>query len=104
MSIIALTSVFYFVAEIFDAIKYGLMLFPNLTPQALSQNPLTEAAATTLGYDPTLLTQPWGIATVMLAHVVLLHLFANMATFYFFLSALEKAIGSKNLLKFYVGT
>ena len=104
MSIIALTSVFYFVAEIFDTVKYGFMLFPNLTPQALSQNPLTEAAATTLGYDPTLLTQPWGIATVMLAHGGLLHLFANMATFYFFGSALEKAIGSKKLLKFYVGT
>ena len=103
LSIITVTSVFYFIAEIFDVVKYGLMLFPNLSAQALSQNPLTEAAATTLGYEPTLIMQPWGIATVMLAHGGLIHLFANMATLYFFGSALEKAIGSRKLLKFYIG-
>ena len=104
LSIILVTSVLYFAGEIFEMVKYGMMLFPNLSMPSLTQTPLTEAATATLGHDPTLLTQPWGILTVMLAHGSMLHLFANMVTFYFFGSALEKSIGSRKLLKFYVGT
>ncbi|MFB6116703.1 MAG: rhomboid family intramembrane serine protease [Candidatus Nanosalina sp.] len=104
LSIILITSVLYFTGEIFAPVKYGTMLFPNITSSALAQTELTRTAAQVLGYQPTLLTQPWGILTVMLAHGSMLHLFANMVTFYFFGSALEKSIGSRKLLKFYVGT
>ncbi|MFT4892906.1 MAG: membrane associated rhomboid family serine protease, partial [Candidatus Nanohaloarchaea archaeon] len=37
-------------------------------------------------------------------HGGLFHLFANMITFYFFGSPLEKIVGGKELLKFYIGS
>lgn len=53
----------------------------------------------------TLLSKPWTIVTIMLAHDThsILHIFANMVTFYFFGTPLERNIGGKKLLKFYVG-
>lgn len=47
------------------------------------------------------ITQPWTLITVMFLHANLFHLFANMITLYFFGTAVEKSIGSKNFLKFY---
>jgi len=44
---------------------------------------------------------PWSIVTVMFLHGSELHLFANMITLYFFGTALERLIGSKEFLKFY---
>ncbi|MFB6203842.1 MAG: rhomboid family intramembrane serine protease [Candidatus Nanohaloarchaea archaeon] len=51
-----------------------------------------------------LVTHPWTLVTVMLLHGGPFHLFANMVTFYFFGSLLEKVVGSRDLLKFYVGS
>jgi membrane associated rhomboid family serine protease len=50
------------------------------------------------------LQRPWTLFTVMLLHGNFFHLFANMVTFYFFGSTLERSIGGKDLLKFYIGT
>lgn len=47
------------------------------------------------------LSQPWTLVTVMFLHANWFHLFANMITLYFFGTAVEKSIGSKNFLKFY---
>lgn len=45
---------------------------------------------------------PWSLLTVMLVHGGLFHLFANMVTFYFFGTALERVTGGREMLKFYV--
>ena len=94
LSIIAATSVLYLLTGMMPGLQRLLMLYPALTQQA--------AAAS--GYAQTLLTQPWGILTVVLVHGGLFHLLANMITFYFFGSTLEKNIGSRKLLRFYIGT
>ena len=47
------------------------------------------------------LSKPWTLLTVMFLHAGAFHLFANMITFYFFGTAVEKSIGSKKFLKFY---
>lgn len=106
LSIVIVTSILFFVGEMVPLLKYGAMLFPNIEPSSALQAslPAQEAAANILGYEPTLLTQPWGILTVMIAHGSLIHLFANMVTLYFFGSALEKSIGQRDFLKFYIGT
>jgi membrane associated rhomboid family serine protease len=49
------------------------------------------------------ISQPWTLVTVMFLHGGLFHLFANMITFYFFGTPLEKIIGGKDFLKFYFG-
>ncbi len=106
LSIILVTSLLFFVGEMVPVFKYSMMLFPNVeTASAIGANlPLHDMAAGVLGYEPTLLNQPWGILTVMLAHGSMIHLFANMVTLYFFGAALEKSIGSRDFLKFYIGT
>ncbi|MFB6209230.1 MAG: rhomboid family intramembrane serine protease [Candidatus Nanohaloarchaea archaeon] len=56
--------------------------------------------------DPALssvLAKPWTLLTVMILHGGLFHLFANMVTFYFFGSPIERLVGGKKLLKFYAG-
>ena len=47
-------------------------------------------------------SKPWSLLTVMLLHGGMFHLFANMVTFYFFGSAVEKTIGTARTLKFYI--
>ena len=49
------------------------------------------------------LYRPWTIVTVMLLHGGLFHLLANMITFYFFGTPVEKAVGGRELLKLYIG-
>jgi Uncharacterized membrane protein (homolog of Drosophila rhomboid) len=49
-----------------------------------------------------LLRRPWSIVTVMLVHGSPFHIFANMVTFFFFGSALERVTGARELLKFYL--
>ena len=49
-----------------------------------------------------LLLRPWSLLTVMLLHAAPFHLFANMITFYFFASPLERLIGAKEMLKIYL--
>lgn len=50
------------------------------------------------------LRHPWTLATVMLVHGGTFHIFANMVTFYFFGTPLERIIGPRELLKFYIGS
>ncbi|WP_414837976.1 rhomboid family intramembrane serine protease [Candidatus Nanosalina sp. VS9-1] len=83
LSIIALTSFSFMLQFIVPGYFNNLVLNPAV------------------GY---LVTHPWSLLTVMILHAGLFHLMANMITFYFFGSILEKAIGSKEMLKFYIGT
>lgn len=88
---------------LFTSLVYILQGFLNGNPTSPASN---------LFYDlfilkPALadvLSQPWTLLTVMFLHGGLFHLFANMITFYFFGSPLEKIIGGKDLLKFYIGS
>lgn len=50
----------------------------------------------------SVLAKPWTLATVMILHAGFFHLFANMITFYFFGSTVERVIGAKETLKFYL--
>ncbi|QKQ98977.1 rhomboid family intramembrane serine protease [Candidatus Nanohaloarchaea archaeon] len=81
----------------------GYVEFMQLSPA------LTQAAveATNSAVEGTLLTttlvqQPWTLLTVMLLHSGFLHIFANMVTFYFFGSVVERSIGAKETLKIYL--
>jgi membrane associated rhomboid family serine protease len=49
------------------------------------------------------LSTPWTIITSMFVHAGVWHILANMVTFYFFGSFLNKLIGTKNLLITYFG-
>jgi len=49
-----------------------------------------------------LILRPWSLLTVMLLHAAPFHIFANMLTFYFFASPLERLIGAKKMLKIYL--
>ncbi|MFB6147582.1 MAG: rhomboid family intramembrane serine protease [Candidatus Nanohaloarchaea archaeon] len=49
-------------------------------------------------------SSPWTLLTVMLVHGGLFHIFANMVTFYFFGTPLERITGSRDLVKFYLGS
>lgn len=67
---------------------------------------LVPGFANLLVLDPeinSVLFRPWTLVTVMLLHGGLFHLLANMITFYFFGTPVEKAVGSRELLKLYVG-
>jgi len=102
--IIGLT-VFSFILHSFSpAVEDLLTLSPALTDAAVTA---TNQAAQNVGFqgnilDKTLLESPWGILTVMLVHGGTFHLAANMITFYFFGTAVEKAIGGLEMLKIYL--
>lgn len=49
-----------------------------------------------------LIARPWSVLTVMLLHAAPFHLFANMLTFYFFASPLERLIGARKMLEIYI--
>jgi membrane associated rhomboid family serine protease len=49
-----------------------------------------------------LVMRPWSVLTVMLLHAAPFHIFANMITFYFFATPLEKLVGGKKMLKIYL--
>lgn len=51
----------------------------------------------------SILYKPWTLVTVMFLHGGLFHLLANMITFYFFGTPVEKMVGGKELLKLYFG-
>jgi membrane associated rhomboid family serine protease len=48
------------------------------------------------------LSSPWTVFTVMLLHSNGIHLAANMITFYFFGTAVEKAVGGRKLVEMYL--
>jgi len=94
LAIILVTSVFFLLNGILPSLRELMTLYPALSA----------SAASAAGYAPTVITQPWGLLTVMLVHAGWFHLFANMVTFYFFGTTLEKNIGGRKLLGFYIGT
>ncbi|WP_414836877.1 rhomboid family intramembrane serine protease [Candidatus Nanohalococcus occultus] len=102
MAIIAFTVVSFFLQLI-----PGYTQFLNLSP-ALTQSAVeaTNQAAIQAGYSPvldsTVLGKPWSMFTVMITHNGMFHIFANMVTFYFFGTVLERKIGSIELTKFYI--
>ncbi len=60
-----------------------------------------------LALDPSLqaiASRPWTLLTVMLVHGGSFHIFANMVTFYFFGTPVEKLVGGKKMLQFYIGS
>ena len=50
----------------------------------------------------SLISSPWTLLSVMLLHGNGVHLAANMITFYFFGTAVEKAVGGRQMLKMYI--
>ncbi len=104
LAIIGVTVAAFLLHEASPAFKDFLTLSPALTTGAVEA---TNMAAAEMGYSSELLTKtllesPWALATVMLVHGGGFHIFANMITFYFFGTPLERMIGAKRLLKFYV--
>lgn len=102
LAIIGIT-IFSFFLQPIPGYRELLSLSPALTQQAVN---LTNQFAIEAGFNSvlssTLLEKPWSLFTVMLAHSGLFHLFANMVTFYFFGTVLERKIGSLDLTKFYI--
>jgi len=82
LSIILVTSIAFFMQYLVPGFSQLLLLDPHLS---------------------SILYKPWTLVTVMLLHGGLFHLLANMITFYFFGTPVEKAVGGKELLKLYVG-
>lgn len=82
LAIISVTVFAFFMQFLIPGFSQLLLLDPNIT---------------------SVLYRPWTIVTVMLLHGGLFHLLANMITFYFFGTPVEKAVGGKELLKLYIG-
>lgn len=106
LAIISVTAAAFVLQAVVPGFTDFLSFSPALTQQAVSA---TNAAASQTGFGPEFLTKtvveaPWTLVTVLLAHAGFFHIFANMVTFYFFGTPLEKTIGSRELLKFYVGS
>ncbi len=82
----------------------GITVFVYLIQLVLGIGPGSNEFYDLLVLQPGLeqvLSQPWTLVTVMFLHANEFHLFANMITLYFFGTAVEKSVGSKNFLKFY---
>jgi len=95
------------VEDIFRSLKnnYVLLIIGITVLSFYLQN--FQAYEQTLILQPELsevLTAPWTLLTVMLLHGGIFHLFVNMLTFYFFGTPVEKILGSKKMLKFYIGS
>lgn len=82
LSIIIITVVFYFIQNLVPGASEFMVLDPEVS---------------------SILSQPWTLFTVMLVHGSPFHLFANMVTFYFFGSAVEKVMSRGEMLKLYLG-
>lgn len=97
--VIGITGVSFMLHEALPVLKDFLTLSPALT-QAAVEATNNAVGQTVLTND--LLSMPWTILTVMLVHANLFHFLANMVTFYFFGSAVEKAVGGVEMLKMYI--
>ncbi len=98
-SIIAVT-VFFFILQPF---------LPGMSPpiteeaiQIIQNNPLELSPLILYPSLDYLLQRPWTLFTVMLMHGGMLHIFANMVTFYFFGKPVENIIGARETLKLYL--
>ncbi len=101
LAIIAVTVFSFFIQMLVPFYENLIVLSPALTETALQA---TNNAAGGSLLASTLIQQPWTLLTVVLAHGSMFHIFANMVTFYFFGTPTERLIGSKRLLKFYIGS
>lgn len=104
LAIITVT-VFSFLLQAVPEYQNALSLSPALTQQAVT---ITNQAAQNAGFNTvltsSLLQKPWSLLTVMLTHNGFFHIFANMVTFYFFGTVLERKIGGIDLTKFYIAS
>jgi len=93
----ALSSNYTLIIILFTSLIYLLQISTGPSP---TQNPFYDlfALQSDLG---ELISEPWRIFSVMFLHGSSFHLFANMITLYFFGTALERLIGSRDFLKFY---
>jgi membrane associated rhomboid family serine protease len=82
-SIIGITTVFFLLQYLVPGLFDTMVLEPGLD---------------------NLLDKPWSVFTVMLLHGSVLHIFANMITFYFFGKPVENIVGSRELIKLYIGS
>ncbi|MFB6099954.1 MAG: rhomboid family intramembrane serine protease, partial [Candidatus Nanohalobium sp.] len=79
--------------------KEFLTLSPAFTQAAV------EATNDAVGQEilsKTLLESPWTLLSILLVHNGLFHFLANMITFYFFGTAVERAMGGMKMLKIYL--
>lgn len=110
LSIIVLTSLFYIVHQAYPPLKDFLTLSPALTQsaveatnQALQQYSQSTGQNFELPFiDKSVITAPWTLFTVMLVHGSFFHILANMVTFYFFGTAVERIASKKEMLKLYL--
>lgn len=97
-SIIAIT-VISFLLQSSTAYVNFMQLSPALSQAAIDA--VNNATGQQM-LNSTLIKQPWTLLTVMVLHSGFFHLFANMVTFYFFGSVVEKTIGSRETVKLYL--
>jgi membrane associated rhomboid family serine protease len=97
--IIGITGISFMMHEAVPLLKDFLTLSPALTDSAVQA---TNNAASQEVLNKILPETPWTILTVMLVHANLFHFLANMITFYFFGTAIEKAVGGLKMLKIYL--
>ena len=97
--IIGITGLSFMLHEALPFLKNFLTLSPALTQAAVEA---TNNAAGQTVLTKYLLETPWTILTVMLVHANLFHFLANMVTFYFFGTAVEKTVGGLEMLKMYL--
>ncbi|MFB6204325.1 MAG: rhomboid family intramembrane serine protease [Candidatus Nanohaloarchaea archaeon] len=100
MSIIGVTVVAFLMQIFVPGFSDFIVLSPALTAAAVEA---TNNAFSQAILRKTVTGAPWTLFTVMIAHGGLFHIFANMVTFYFFGTTMERAVGAKKLLKFYIG-
>jgi membrane associated rhomboid family serine protease len=83
LTIIGITVIFFAIQRLVPGAESFMILDPALSSEGV-------------------LGSPWSLFTVMLVHGSLLHLFANMVTFYFFGSAVENILDRMEMLKIYI--
>jgi membrane associated rhomboid family serine protease len=97
--IIGITGLSFMMHEALPFLKSFLTLSPALTDSAVqaTNNVVGQTVLT-----KNLIDTPWTVFTVMLVHANLFHFLANMITFYFFGTAVEKTVGGIKMLKMYL--
>lgn len=101
--IILITGLSFMVHEASPALKEFMTLSPALSQAAVdATNTALQQAGANFEIQKAFWDAPWSLFTIMLVHANLLHLLANMITFYFFGTAVEKAVGGFKLLKIYI--
>lgn len=98
-SIIAVTVFFYLLQPFLPGISPPIS---SSQFQAIISNPMELSPLILYPSIDYIVQRPWTILTVMLMHGGVLHIFANMVTFYFFGRPVENIIGAKDTLKLYL--